>query len=164
MWRIGDPDDGQYWVLYRWSDGHVSQGYAIWEDGEWFLDVLDSGDLISRQRAIQDGLDTAAVIAWHAMPETPEVICLTLGPKREGRYMFEPFRLDKVVTPEFFAGIPVVRGTDEYSWAFRFERRTEIGRIAWETEEGTHYAAEGLIDAMQDKLEEEGVILCYELL
>lgn len=68
------PEDGeQVWASMVDSNGKSTfQAYAIWEDGDWFLDVMDSGDLYSRQKAIKDGLDACTVKCWMPLPKAPE--------------------------------------------------------------------------------------------
>lgn len=67
------PEDGeQVWAIMVDSNGKSTfQAYAIWEDGDWFLDVMDSGDLYSRQKAIKDGLDACTVKCWMPLPKAP---------------------------------------------------------------------------------------------
>lgn len=65
-------EDQQVWVRCVDANGKSTfQAYAIWADGDWFMDVMDSGDLYSRQRAINDGLDACTVTHWMQLPPEP---------------------------------------------------------------------------------------------
>lgn len=66
-------DGEQYWLSldYGAGDFRSAQAYGIWSDGDWFLDVTESGDLYSRQAAIKDGLIPAIVTHVRRLPKTP---------------------------------------------------------------------------------------------
>lgn len=64
------PKDGQQvWVHYKGGE----QGFAIWteSDQDWFIDVLETGDMITRQKAIREGARVAEITHWHPLPESP---------------------------------------------------------------------------------------------
>lgn len=62
------PGDGQQvWVAF---EGY-GQGYAIWQDEDWFFDFDSAGDLLSRKRAKEIGLIPATVTHWMNLPDAP---------------------------------------------------------------------------------------------
>jgi hypothetical protein len=64
--------DAQVWVAYRFADGERGQGYAIYDGaGEWFFDVTEDGDLLSRSHALKMGLAVAVVTHWMELPSLP---------------------------------------------------------------------------------------------
>jgi len=70
-----EPEHGQQcWVTLHWkeSDESCAQAYAIWQDGDWYFDLQESGDLYSRQKAIKDGFTVAEVTAWMPLPQPPK--------------------------------------------------------------------------------------------
>jgi len=63
------PEDGQQvWVSFK----DYGQGYAIYQNNEWFFDVTDYGDLLSRADAIKNGLTPAIIEHWMPLPTAPE--------------------------------------------------------------------------------------------
>jgi hypothetical protein len=62
----------QVWVSFSFPKGESGQGYAIFDDGDWFFDVSTDGDLISRSLVLQDPINYVADIThWMPLPPPP---------------------------------------------------------------------------------------------
>lgn len=64
--------DEQVWVSMRCPWGERGQAYAIYlGNWQWFMDVTESGDFLSRAEAIKQGLTVCEITHWQPLPEPP---------------------------------------------------------------------------------------------
>ena len=74
QWQYANsaPYDEQVWISFVFPCGTKGQGYGIRvSDNDWFFDVSEDGDMISRSKSLKEGITCASVTHWMPLPPEP---------------------------------------------------------------------------------------------